>query len=240
MAARREGTPPPPPRPEATSRKPQPPAAPAAGPNAPGGGLGLPGTLAPAPASRRTISFRSDTGDLAAPAARAEGLPPLDERDADGPEHRQFPRALVQVRVDAWIEDGGGARRFEASFRSENLSVSGAFLTSTFFLPLGTQLRVRLDLEQGEAPVEAAAVIVREERSEERTGFGVRFEEFFGQSEVTLAKLFLATQLRSFASEYLRSPRAGGLTNELDRLVDALAAWELLKVAEPRDTWRGG
>jgi PilZ domain len=195
--------------------------------------------LARVPEARTSVSFRSATGGFAAPPAHREGLPPLDERDADGPEHRQFPRALLQVRVEAWIE-GGGERRFGASFLSENLSVSGAFLASTFFLPLGTELRVRFDLETGERPVEARAVIVREERSEARSGFGLRFEEFYGQSEVTLAKLFLVTQLRTFATEYLRSPRAATLMGELDRLVDALAAWELLKVANPRDAWRGG
>ncbi|MCI0572836.1 MAG: PilZ domain-containing protein [Myxococcaceae bacterium] len=189
--------------------------------------------------------FRSATGGFTGAASRTEGTPapagvvPLDERDNDGPEHRQFPRARVQVRVEAWV-DHEQERRFSASFLTDNLSVSGAFLESTFFLPVGTALRIRFDLDTGEAPVEARAVIIREERSEERSGFGIRFEEFYGQSEVSLAKRFLVTQLRTFATEYLRSPRAGTLTSELDRMVDALAAWELLKVTQPRDTWRGG
>jgi hypothetical protein len=120
--------------------------------------------------------------------------------------------------------------------------VGGAFLESTFFLPLDTELRVRFSLEEGAAPVEARARIVREQRprrEDEPSGFGIRFEEFYGQTEVSLARLFLDMRLRTFAEEYLRSNRARGLPNELERVVDALAAWELLKANNPTDSWRG-
>lgn len=168
--------------------------------------------------------------------------PDDDQVGVAGSEHRQFPRARLRTRFELWI-DVDGERRFSASLDSINLSVSGAFLESTFFLPLGTEVRVRFGLDESEQPVEARASIVREERGarggEGRMGLGLRFEEFFGQSEVTLAKLFLGVQLRAFATEYLASDRAQGLGNELDRVVDALAAWELLKVTTPEhDPWR--
>jgi hypothetical protein len=157
-------------------------------------------------------------------------------------EHRHFPRARLATSFEVWIDDGGGQRRFTATLRSANVSVGGAFLESTFFLPLDTELRVRFSLEPGAAPVEARARIVREQRprrEDEPTGFGIRFEEFYGQTEVSLARLFLDMRLRTFAEEYLRSNRARGLPNELERVVDALAAWELLKANNPTDTWRG-
>ena len=133
----------------------------------------------------------------------------------------------------------GEDRRFDASFVSDNLSVSGAFLESTFFLPVGSEIQVRFAVASGQDPVRARALIVREERDDTRSGFGIRFEEFYGQSEVTLARLFLAEQLRAFAGEYLKSARAASLDGELERVVDALAAWELLKITSPRDPWRG-
>ena len=157
-------------------------------------------------------------------------------------EHRHFPRARLTTRFEVWIDEGG-ARRFTASLRSSNVSVGGAFLESTFFLPLNTELRVRFALEQAAAPVEARARVVREQREaqgEEASGFGIRFEEFYGQTEVSLARLFLDSRLRTFAADYLRSQRARGLSNELERVVDALAAWELLKAHTPMDTWGGG
>ena len=182
-----------------------------------------------------------------APAAPAPGAPrsffsPIIEVGADEElEHRHFPRARLATNFELWIDEGG-ARRFTATLRSANVSVGGAFLESTFFLPMDTELRVRFSLEQGAAPVEARARIVREQRprrEDDPTGFGIRFEEFYGQTEVSLARLFLDMRLRTFAEEYLRSNRARGLPNELERVVDALAAWELLKANNPTDTWRG-
>lgn len=166
----------------------------------------------------------------------------FDTAPYDGEEHRQFPRAKMAARFDAWIGEGDD-RSFSASFTSANVSVSGAFLESTFFLPIGTEIRVSFALESGADPVQARASIIREERPDPRTGngrsgFGIKFVEFFSQTEVTLAKLFLGAKLRAFAGAYMTSRRARSLNNELDRVVDALAAWELQKVTTPGDPWR--
>ncbi|MCY1015239.1 PilZ domain-containing protein [Pyxidicoccus sp. MSG2] len=168
---------------------------------------------------------------------------PLIEMNQGEAEHRQFPRAQLATRFEVWV-DGEGGRRFAASFTSVNVSVSGAFLESTFYLPMGTVLGVRFSLEPGAAPVLARAEIVREERStgpEGRTGFGIRFIDFSGQTEVALARLFVGMRLRTFAEEYLKSQRARSLPNELERVVDVLAAWELLKATtSAADPWQGG
>jgi hypothetical protein len=176
-----------------------------------------------------------------APRSRGE-KPPL-ELDFEGEEeHRQFPRARLNVRFDAWI-DREGTRTFSASFHSVNLSVSGAFLESTFFLKTNTELRVRFQLPEAPEAVEARALILRQETPDPRSGKGrsgiaIRFVEFFGQTEVTLARLFLEERLREFSERYLTSKRARGISGEQERVVDALAAWELLKVTQPGDPWR--
>jgi PilZ domain len=176
-----------------------------------------------------------------APPARLPGGIELDT-SAPGPEHRSFPRARLRVPFRVWIGEGTD-RRFSATLGSENLSVSGAFLESTFFLPVGTELMVRFELEPKGAPVEARAEVLRQERTDERSGrsgIGLRFLEFFKQTEVTLARLFLGEQLRRFAEGYLQTARTRSIESELDRVVDALAAWELLKVTAPADPWRIG
>jgi hypothetical protein len=182
----------------------------------------------------------------AAPAkvagTRARLGTPVLAAHASEPEHRHFPRAEFVTRFELWMDDEGGGRRFSASLQSVNVSVSGAFLESTFFLPVGTQLHVRFALEEGAEPVQARAEIMREERvggPDGRTGFGIRFEEFSGQTEVALARLFVGMKLRAFAEEYLQSRRARSLGSELERVVDVLAAWELLKATSPGDPWRG-
>ena len=146
----------------------------------------------------------------------------------------------MAVPFRLWIGEGDG-RKFAASLSSSNISVSGAFLDSTFFLPIGSELHTSFELDPDEDPVLARSEIVRLERPDGqgkgRSGFAVRFVEFFQQSEVTLAKLFLGEKLRAFAEGYLASKRARSLDNEFDRCVDALAAWELKKVTTTADAW---
>jgi len=179
-------------------------------------------------------------GTQARKSAAPAVAPIIDARVTNEPEHRHFPRARLATRFELWREEAG-RRTFAASFISQNVSVSGAFLESTFFMPMGTELNVRFSLEEGAEPVLARAQIVREEREgpEGRSGFGIRFMEFSGQTEVSLARLFLGMRLREFVEQYLQSRRARSLSNELERAVDVLAAWELLKATSPGDPWQG-
>lgn len=197
---------------------------------------------------RRHLSPREEPRRPSAVPARVAGTraplaPPVISANGGEAEHRHFPRAEFTTRVELWMDEPGGReRRFSATLQSVNVSVSGAFVESTFFLPIGTELNVRFALEEGAEPVLARAEIVREERTpgpEGRTGFGIRFVEFSGQTEVSLARLFLGMKLRAFAEEYMQSRRARSLPNELERVVDVLAAWELMKATTPGDPWRG-
>ncbi|MGI5862963.1 MAG: PilZ domain-containing protein [Myxococcales bacterium] len=197
----------------------------------PAGRVRTPSTSAP-PRARRS----------AAPAVLPS--PRLEAGNESEPEHRRFPRAQVEVPFRLSILDEDGLPRFAASLRSVNLSVSGAFLASTFFLPVGTELQAAFRLDPAGSEIQALVEIVRAVRPEARTGesgsgFAVRFVEFFGRTEVTLARLFVGARLHAFAEEYLRSDRARSLGSELDRIVDALAAWELQKVLAPQDLWAG-
>jgi hypothetical protein len=165
----------------------------------------------------------------------------LADEGPDGEEHRGFPRAKIRLRVEARIGPQKDPR-FIASFFSDNLSLCGAFLESTFFLRMGTELDVSFAIEGEREEIAARAEVVREERSSPsgagRSGMGIRFLGFDEQSEVALARLFVGPRLRAFAEGYLKSKRVKKLTNEVDRLIDALAAWELLRVRQPDDPWR--
>jgi hypothetical protein len=159
-----------------------------------------------------------------------------------GDEHRRFPRARLRVPFVLTIGTGD-ALDFSATLPSVNISVSGVFLESSYYLPLGTVLDVRFAPAEDAPPVLARAEIIRQEHLGDKPGYGhdgfaLRFTQFFEQSEVTLAKLFVGLKLRAFAETYLQSKRARSLNNELDRVVDALAAWELRKVVSSEDIWR--
>jgi hypothetical protein len=169
------------------------------------------------------------------------------EKGGGDPEHRGFPRAALSTRFQLSIGEGAD-RRFSAVLSSSNLSVSGAFLQSSFFLPTGTQMKVTFELEEGEE-VSALAEVIREEREPKegrgdkergtgRVGMGIRFLEFFNQSEVSMAKLFVGERLRDFVSTYQGSKRAKSAPNELERAIDLLAAWELRRINTETDPWR--
>ncbi|WP_224367283.1 PilZ domain-containing protein [Hyalangium versicolor] len=203
-------------------------------------GVNVPRISPPKADERRTGGRGEDARRAPTKTAQPTLAPIIEPQVSNEPEHRHFPRARVATRFEIWREQGG-QRTFSAILMSQNVSISGAFLESTFFLPVGTEVQVRFTLEEGSEPVQARGEIVREERTDTggRSGFGVRFVEFSGQTEVSLARLFLGMRLRSFAEEYLQSRRARSLPNELERVVDVLAAWELLKATSPGDPWRG-
>ncbi|HYH98437.1 PilZ domain-containing protein [Hyalangium sp.] len=200
----------------------------------------VPKLSAPQPDERRSGSRPEEPRRPGGRSAQPVSAPVIERQSGNEPEHRHFPRALLATRFELWREEGG-RRSFSATLMSQNVSVSGAFLESTFFMPMGTQLQVRFSLDEGAEAVQARAEIIREERSGTggRSGFGIRFVEFSGQTEVSLARLFLGMRLRDFAEEYLQSRRARSLPNELERVVDVLAAWELLKASSPSDPWQG-
>lgn len=175
------------------------------------------------------------------PRRRLRPSPELEDEGPEGAEHRRFPRARVAVRFEL-LRGEEDDPSFRASLVSQNVSVSGAFLESTFFLPMGTEVSVTFRLDGNKEQISARAEVVREERPDAagrgRSGFGIRFLEFDEQSEVALARLFLNARLRRFVEGYLKTKRARKLNSEVDRVVDALAAWELLQVTEPEDPWR--
>lgn len=231
-------------KPQQPERTPADTAAPPASPPAePAAKTHVPKVSLPRPGENRTGAGGEEArrpGTQARRSAAPMVAPIIDARVSNEPEHRHFPRARLATRFELWREEGG-KRTFAASFTSQNVSVSGAFLESTFFMPMGTELNARFSLEGAAEPVLARAQVVREERDGPggRSGFGIRFMEFSGQTEVSLARLFLGMRLQEFVEEYLQSRRARALPNELERAVDVLAAWELLKATSPRDPWQG-
>src|SRR5262249_49690163 len=129
---------------------------------------------------------------------RADMVGPRTERDTqdDGPEHRASPRAKLAVPFTLWIGEGD-SRRFSATLLSTNVSVSGAFLRSSFFLPVGTEMSVRFQVEPTGPAVEARVEVLRQETEADRTGrtgMGLRFVEFVRQTGVALARSCLARQ----------------------------------------------
>jgi hypothetical protein len=146
-------------------------------------------------------------------------------------EKRRHPRATLETRVH--LTAGPDGRAFQATLRSVDVSLGGIFFQSEFALKIGSELHASFELPDEKRRVEADGVVVRVEQYDPRkrggrTGFALQFTAFEGDGLVALASIFLAPRLREFSRRWLsgrgRSRRGD---SELERLVDALIAWEL-------------
>ena len=155
---------------------------------------------------------------------------------------RRFPRAGVSVKVHLTVGDGPN-RSFEAMLPSRDLSVSGVFFESTFFLKIGQSVDVSFRLPPQNRQVRARGRVVRvetlEEGSKPRTGFAVKFEQYYDSSDVVLANYFLAPALREFITSYASRSRLRLSDETVGLVVDVMSAWELEKMTESVDQlWR--
>lgn len=156
---------------------------------------------------------------------------------------RRYPRAGLNVKVRLSIGTGRD-KRFEATLHARNISVSGVFFESTFFLKLGQMVDVELQLPPRGRLVRARGRVVRVESMDESgkaiSGFALRFEEYFDSSDVVLANYFLAPALRDFVERYAQKNRLRAPSEYVEQVVDILSAWELSKMnqAEEDTLWR--
>jgi hypothetical protein len=197
--------------------------------------------------SARTALGRGLTSaPVAAAPARAPAISrgPIGERrggpDATGKDARKYPRAALQAKARLSLT-GDRTKTFEATLPTGNISVGGMFLESTFFLKLGTQLDVVLELPPHNRQVKARAQVVRVETFSTgpsgQTGFALRFTEYLEGSEVVLATHFLAPVLREFIQEYAKAHRLRASDDYVNQTADVLAAWELRKAELGADVW---
>lgn len=177
---------------------------------------------------------RTSPGFSRSPEVRRLADPPkADTRDEP---RRRYPRSELSVRARLSLV-GRPDRSFEATLPTENISVGGVFFQSTFFLKIGTELEVALELGNDKRPVRVRGQVVRVEHLSGVSGFAVRFSEYLDGSEVALATYFLSPRLRGFLQEYAKA-RGQSLTPEwLERTTDVLAAWELRRAELGGDVW---
>jgi hypothetical protein len=154
---------------------------------------------------------------------------------------RRYPRA--DVRIKATLSLGAdNSRQFQATLNTRDISVGGIFFESTFFLKLGQNVHVKLALPPHNRWVRARGKVVRIETkgtpaSKPSTGFAIRFEEYFEQSDVVLANYFMAQVLTRFVEDYAKKRKMKLSNAQSEALVDVLASWELSKLEAGQKVW---
>jgi hypothetical protein len=146
----------------------------------------------------------------------------------------RFPRARVCIPVLLTLDDG--KKRFEATVCTVDISLSGVFFASEFFLKPGTVLDMEFKMPDDHRTVRTRGVIVREVRLDKRgsgaktqAGFAMRFLEYYGDAETVIASSFVVAELEDFIQDYL-SRRSERPKTESGQLRDVIIAWELSKM----------
>jgi hypothetical protein len=154
---------------------------------------------------------------------------------------RRYPRSDLRLKAKIGVTGGKGQQKtLEAVLETRDISMTGVFFESTFFMKVGTKVRVQFSLPGEKRQIVADGTIVREERlgsgRTARSGFAVHFTDFVADSAIVLASLFLAPRVKRFVETYMKARREEELRSERDRLIDVVVGWELAKTQHD-DLW---
>ena len=156
------------------------------------------------------------------------GLPPPDwlRVEGSGAERRRFQRLAKEMKVRLFA--GGGEQTYlECNLRSVDVSLSGVFLRSTFFLPQGSLVRLEIDTPWGHA-AEARGQVARVAREGELTGFAIQFERLEHDALKDLVCLFIGDRIDDFVERFAKTHK-GEACSAL--LWDGILAWELERLS---------
>ena len=151
-------------------------------------------------------------------------------RETDG---RGFPRAHERIPVQLVMKDGN--KEFQATVYTEDISLTGVFFASTFFLKAGTEMDLEFHMPNDDRVVRVRGMIVREVHvkedspSETVSGFAMRFTEYYADAKTILASSFLIAELDEFVKDYLERRTLKPKT-EANGLRDVIVAWEVGKM----------
>lgn len=179
-------------------------------------------------AATRRVAPRIDYGGTSAERP-SRSLPPpsWSERPEQkrGKERRRQPRARAEFGVRLYGGDGRDTY-LEARLHSADVSLSGVFLRSTFFLPVGAGVRVEFDVPEV-GRVEAHGVVRRIQPAGDETGIGIEFDSFAEGSLEALVSVFVADEVRAFVEGYCRERRGRPDTPSPTSLLHGILAWEI-------------
>jgi len=139
----------------------------------------------------------------------------------------------AQVKVKL-ASKGSRGLSFQAFLPSWDVSIGGIFLESEFFLPMGTYLELEFELPGVAKAVCARGKVVREVRLVRRgkgvrSGFAVQFTEYPDDSMMSLAKYFLAPEVKRFVNAYRANSKSSRKANKEEQMTDLIVAWEIAR-----------
>jgi hypothetical protein len=145
--------------------------------------------------------------------------------------NRRHARSELRVKAKLTVR---GERRthFDATLPTRNISLSGVFLESSYFLKVGQSVELELRVPPQDRVVQLRCRVVRVETSGRATnGFALKFEDYLGNSELVLKSFLLDPVLRDFVVAYAKKNDVDTDEEYLTHVVDLLAEWEFTRNA---------
>lgn len=186
-------------------------------------------STSPAPSTRaRTTSTRPASGpSLAHVAEVAPSLRVPTWRIGSGQqdERRRYPRVQKDLPIRLFAGRGKDPA-LECTLRSEDMSLSGIFLRSTFFIAEDTPVRIELTAPWGQL-ASVRGVVARVVRSGSVTGFGIRFTDLDADALTDLVCIFVGDHIQQFVADFAKRHSA---RVDVNAISEALLAWELARL----------
>jgi hypothetical protein len=131
--------------------------------------------------------------------------------------HRRVPKEL-KIRLYAGADQG---TRLEAILLSSDVSLSGVFLRSTFFMPEGIPVRVEVETPLGDV-AEVQGVVARVQRAGANQGFGIHFTQIDAETLRHLVALSAGDDVLEFVERFAY----GRSAKEQAFLSEGILTWE--------------
>jgi hypothetical protein len=172
-----------------------------------------------------TTTMRAPSTRAVASVAPATPAPTWKISNALQDERRRFPRVQkdLPIRLFAGRDKSPS---LECTLRSEDMSLSGIFLRSTFYLPEDMPVRIELLAPWGQL-ASVRGVVARVVRSGQVTGFGIHFSDLDADALTDLVCIFVGDHIQQFVADFASRQKGSVDTTVLS---EALLAWELARL----------
>ncbi|MEO1480544.1 MAG: PilZ domain-containing protein [Myxococcota bacterium] len=117
-------------------------------------------------------------------------------------DRREHERIDIEMRTRLWLNENYRGRQieFEGYSETQNLSIGGTFLTSSYLLPVGFPINIEMETGGGQILAARGEIVHSEAENQKNPGMGVIFTEVDAENRERLLRFFVSDRIRDFYS----------------------------------------
>lgn len=115
-------------------------------------------------------------------------------------ERREHERIPIEMRTRLWLEESYRSQQvvFEGFSETQNLSIGGAFLASSYLLPIGFPVNLEIEIGSEQILSVRGEVVHCLGEEDPYPGMGVVFTEVDPENRERLLRFFVSNRIREF------------------------------------------